>query len=376
MSNHALLSPSSSHRWLNCTPSALFESRFVNKTSSAAEEGTVAHELCEHKLKKALGIKSKQSTSELIDAEMENHSDDYVSFVLEQLEFAKQHCNDPIVLIEQRVDFTKYVPNGYGTADCVIVSDEKLHVIDYKNGVGVLVESVHNPQIKCYALGALSLYEDFKEVSMTIFQPRRENVSTWTTSVEELLPWAETELKPKAGLAIKGEGSFCSGDWCGFCRAKVKCRARAEDKLKLAQEEFKLPPLLSDKEIEEILSIIPDLTKWANDIMTYASDSAINHRKEWTGFKVVKGRSVRKYMDEEKVAEVAKKNGFEDIFKQSLIPLTEMQKLMGKKQFDEILGDLIIKPPGKPTLVPTSDKRKALDVSNVNTEFNNISEDE
>lgn len=210
---------------------------------------------------------------------------------------------------------------------------------------------------------------------MTIFQPRRENVSTWTIPVKELKDWAENELRPKAKKAYEGEGDYLPGEWCTFCRAAVKCRARAEEKLKLAQMEFKLPPLLTDSEIEEVLSKLSDLTKWANEIIAYATDAAVNHGKEWHGFKVVEGRSVRKYKDEEAVAGVAKANGYKDIYRHSLITLTEMQKLMGKKKFEEILGGLIHKPPGKPTLVPLSDKRPAMNISNVKNEFNEITEE-
>ncbi len=201
--------------------------------------------------------------------------------------------------------------------------------------MGVLVDAVDNPQMKLYALGALEIYDslyDFEEVSMTIFQPRRQNVSTWTIPVEELRDWAENELKPKAKKAYDGKGDYVPGEWCTFCRAAVKCRARAEEKLKLAQMEFKLPPLLTDSEIEEVLSKLSDLTKWANEIIAYATDAAVNHGKEWHGFKVVEGRSVRKYKDEEAVAEAAKANGYKDIYRHSLITLTEMQKLMGKKE--------------------------------------------
>lgn len=300
---HAILSPSSSHRWLNCTPSAVLELEFENTSSSAAEEGT---------------------------------------------------------------------------ADCLIVSDDTLSIIDFKYGQGVLVDAYENSQMKCYALGALAIYEslyDIKEVSMSIFQPRRENVSTWIIATEELKKWAEEVLKPRAELAIKGEGEYCSGDWCKFCKAAVRCRARAEEKLKLAKDEFKLPPLLTDAEVEEILVAIPDLTSWANSILAYATDMAVNHGKEWEGFKVVEGRSVRKYKDEDSVIEKAKENGYTDIFKTSLITLTEMQKLMGKKKFEEILGDLIIKPPGKLTLVPNSDKRQKVNLTNAKNEFNEIMEE-
>lgn len=372
MSKHALLSPSSSHRWMNCTPSAMLEAKFENKSSSAAEEGTAAHAFCEHKLKKALRMRSKRPVSDYDTDEMQEHTDAYVEFVLEQLEIAKQTCKDPIILIEQKVDFSDYVPDGFGTADCLIVSDDKLQIIDFKYGLGVLVEAEENPQMKCYALGALAIYDslyDITEVSMSIFQPRRENVSTWTVLVEDLRAWAEEELKPKAEMAIRGDGDFCAGEWCQFCRAAVKCRARAEEKLKIAQEEFKLPPLLTDEEIEEILPILPDITKWANDIAAYALESAVHHGKEWNGYKVVEGRSNRKYFDEDAVAKAAKEHGYTDIYKQSLINITEMQKLMGKKDFEEIIGGLLIKPQGKPTLVPVTDKRQPMNVANVKDDF-------
>jgi len=354
------------------------ELEFENKESNAAAEGTAAHALCEHKLRKALHMRSKRPVSDYNTDEMEEHSDAYVQFIMEQLEEAKQSCKDPLVLIEQRLDFSCYVPQGFGTGDCIIIADKKLHIIDFKYGMGVLVDVVGNPQMKLYSLGALEIYDslyDIEEVSMTIFQPRRENVSTWTISVDELNDWAENELKPKAQKAYDGEGEYLPGEWCTFCRAAVKCRARAEEKLKLAESEFKMPPLLTDYEIEEVLSKLSDLTKWANEIIAYATDAAINHGKEWHGFKVVEGRSVRKYKDEDAVAETAKANGYKDIFRQSLITLTEMQKLMGKTKFQEILGGLIYKPSGKPTLVPASDKRPAMNVSNVYNEFNEILEE-
>ena len=378
MSDHAVLSASGAHRWLNCLPSARLELEFVNNESSAAAEGTAAHALCEHKLKKALHMRSKRPVSVYNSDEMEEHSDAYVEFVMEQLELAKQSCTDPLILIEQRLDFSCYVPQGFGTGDCIIIADKKLHIIDFKYGMGVLVDAVDNPQMKLYALGALEIYDslyDIEEVSMTIFQPRRENVSTWTIRVEALKDWAEKELKPKAKKAYDGEGEYLPGEWCTFCRAAVKCRARAEEKLKLAQSEFKLPPLLTDSEIEEVLSKLSDLMKWANEIIAYATDAAVNHGKEWHGFKVVEGRAVRKYKDEDAVAKVAKANGYKDIFRQSLITLTEMERLMGKSKFEKILGDLIYKPPGKPTLVPLSDKRPAMNVSNAKNEFNEITEE-
>ena len=378
MGNHAILSASSSHRWLHCLPSARLELEFEDTSGTAAEEGSAAHALSEHKLKKALHIRSKRPISNYDSDEMEECTDAYVDFVMEQVELARNSCNDPIVLIEKRLDFSCYVPDGFGTGDCLIISDDRLQIVDFKYGMGVLVDAVDNPQMKLYALGALEIYDslyDINEVSMTIFQPRRENVSTWTVPVEELKCWAEEELRPKAVKAYNCEGEYIPGEWCTFCKAAVRCRARAEEKLKLAQTEFKMPPLLTDNEIEEILFILPDLTKWANEITAYATDAAVNHGKEWNGFKVVEGRSVRKYKDEDAIAEKAAASGFKDIYRKSLIPMTEMQKLMGKAKFEEILGDLIYKPPGKPTLVPNSDKRPAMNVADAKNEFNEIMED-
>ena len=374
---HAKLSASSAHRWMNCNPSANLEREFADKTSEAAAEGSAAHALCEHKLRKALKMRSVRPVSKYDSDEMEMYTDSYVEFVLEQIEVAKQHCTDPFVLIEQRLDFSCYVPDGFGTGDCLIVADKLLHIIDFKYGLGVLVDAAENPQMMLYALGALQLFDalyDIDTISMSIFQPRRENVSTWTITVAELKEWAEKILRPKAELAFKGEGEFNPGPWCTFCKAAVKCRARAEEKLALAQYEFAKPPLLTDEEIEDILSRLDDLTKWANEIAAYAQDAAINHGKQWNGFKLVEGRSVRKYSDEAAVVAAATAAGYRDIYKKSLIPITEMEKLMGKKTFAEVLGGLVIKPHGKPTLVPASDKRPAIH-SGANHDFTEITEE-
>ncbi len=372
MIKHAILSASGAHRWMNCTPSARLELEFDDKSGSAAAEGTAAHELCEHKLRRALKKRSKKPVSPFDSDEMDSYTDGYVEFILEIIEQAKQSCNDPLVLIEQRLDFTKYVPDGFGTGDSLIIADGTLHIIDFKYGQGVLVNAEDNPQMKLYALGALELFDgiyDVNTVAMTIYQPRRENVSTFTVFKESLYQWAEEILKPIAEMAFAGDGQYCPGEWCQFCRAAVKCRARAESKMKLAAFEFALPPLLSDEEIAVILSSIGDLTNWANEIMAYATDMAVNHGKHWPGYKVVEGRSNRKYADEETVAETAKEAGYRDIFKQSLITITEMEKLMGKPKFNEILGSLVIKPTGKPTLVPISDKRPEINTSTAKNDF-------
>ena len=374
---HAKLSASSAHRWMDCNPSANLEREFADRTSEAAAEGSAAHALCEHKLRKALKMRSTRPVSKYDSDEMEMYTDSYVEFVLEQIEVAKQHCTDPFVLIEQPLDFSCYVPDGFGTGDCLIVADKLLHIIDFKYGLGVLVEAEENPQMMLYALGALRLFDalyDIDTISMSIFQPRRENVSTWTITVAELEEWAEKTLRPKAELAFKGEGEFNPGPWCTFCKAAVKCRARAEEKLALARYEFAKPPLLTDEEIEDILSRLDDLTKWANEIAAYAQDAAINHGKQWNGFKLVEGRSIRKYSDESAVVAAATAAGYRDIYKKSLIPITEMEKLMGKKTFAEVLGGLVIKPQGKPTLVPASDKRPAIHTG-ANHDFSEITEE-
>ena len=371
MGKHALLSASSSHRWLICTPAPRLEQKFDDNSGEAAAEGSAAHALCEHKLRKALKMRTKKPISKYDSDEMDGYADSYVAFVLETIEQAKQSCSDSQVLIEQRLDFSKFVPEGFGTGDCLIIADVTLHIIDFKYGQGVLVEAEDNPQMKLYALGALEMFDgiyDISTVSMTIYQPRRENISTHTVFKESLYQWAEDVLMPTAVLAFNGDGDFIPGEHCQFCRATVKCRARAEEKLLLAQFEFKLPPLLADSEIEEILSKLDDLAKWANDIQNYALRVALGG-KQWNGYKLVEGRSNRKYTDEDTVAEAAKNAGYTDIYKKSLINLTEMERLLGKKQFSEILGGLIEKPPGKPTLVPIADKRQAIDISNVNDDF-------
>ena len=372
--DHALLSASSSHRWLHCNPSARLEREFADRETTAAAEGTAAHALAEHKLKRRLKLRSERPVSPFDTEEMEICTDDYADFVMEQVTKERRRDPDTQVFIEQRLDFSCYVPEGFGTGDCLIVSKGRLHIIDLKYGMGLLVDSEENPQMKLYALAALTQYEEqyqIKKVKLTIFQPRRENVSTWETSVAKLKKWATKDLVPKAQRAFKGEGEYCPGEWCIFCKAAVKCRARAEDKLRLAQSEFKMPPLLTDAEIEDVLAKLPDIKKWADEIQEYAMAKALAG-KEWAGFKLVEGRSVRKFTDERAVVKAANAAGYHDIYKQTLISLTEMEKLMGKAEFSKVLGALVTKPQGKPTLVPDTDKRQAITVSNPKNEFSEI----
>ena len=357
------MSASSSRRWLNCTPSARMEEQFAEETGNSvdAEEGTAAHALAEHKLKRCLKRRSKRPVSDYQCDEMEECTDGYVAYVMEQVELARQECKDPVVLIEQRLDYSAYVPEGFGTGDLLIVADRVLTVVDLKYGKGVAVDAEWNPQMMLYGLGALELFGaiyDIETVRMAIYQPRLESVSTWEISVSDLMEWVDKELKPRAALAIAGEGEFRSGSWCRFCKAKNTCRARAEGFLRLAQMEFKVPALLTDDEVAEVLKAADELARWSADVYAYAQDEAVSKGKKWAGFKLVEGRSCRKYTDEEEAAEAAVAAGYEDIYKRSLIGITEMEKLMGKKRFAEVLGKLVYKPQGKITLVPESDKRQ------------------
>ena len=371
---HALLSASSAHRWLHCPPSAKLTAGVTEVPSEAALPGTAAHALAEHKLRRALKQQSKRPVSEYEDDEMDTYTDDYVSYVLEQYEQAKQATPGAVIYIEQRLDFSHVAPGGFGTGDCLIVADGTLHVIDLKYGLGVPVEAEWNPQMMLYAIGALALFDalyDIEQVALTIFQPRRENVSTWTISVTELNKWAEHTLKPAAELAAKGDGEFCAGTWCQFCKIASTCRARAEANLELAKFEFAPPAELSPAEVAKVLTQIPELTRWASDVQNYALSQALSGER-YEGFKLVAGRSIRKYTDETAVAEAAKAAGYKDIYKQSLLTITAMEKLMGKKNFSEILGNLVVKPEGKPTLVPVTDKRPELQVSTAADDFTNI----
>ena len=360
---HALLSASSAYRWLACPPSALLSAKYEDTSSSYAQEGTAAHALAEYKVLKALGRKADDPTENLdyFNEEMDEATDAYAGYVLEQVAEAKKATTDPIVLVEQRVDFSTYVPDGFGTADALIIADGKLSITDLKYGQGVLVEADHNPQLMCYALGAYEMFSalyDIETVSMTIFQPRRDNVSVFEMKASDLLDWAENTLKPKAELAAEGKGEFTVGEHCRFCKAKADCRSRAEANLALARYDFALPPTLTDADIEAILPLLDELTSWAEDIKAYALTRAVAG-KEWHGYKLVAGRSNRKYVNEDAVAKKVSDAGFNP-YEEKLLGITAMTKLLGKNRFEELLSSLIEKPQGKPTLVPESDKRPAM----------------
>lgn len=268
---------------------------------------------------------------------------------------------DLIALVEQEVDFSKWVPLGFGTADAIIVADGILIIVDFKYGRGVAVSAERNPQMMLYALGALELFDhlyDIDLIRMCIFQPRLANVSEWEVSRDELLAWADGELAAKAKLAHEGKGDFASGDHCRFCKAKAVCRRRAEENLELARLEFADPPTLTDAEIAEVLSKADALASWATDVREHALQQALSG-KEWPGFKLVEGRSNRRYTSEAAVAEAVADAGF-DPYERRILGITAMTKLLGRKRFDELLGQYIEKPAGKPTLVPEGDKRPAI----------------
>ena len=369
---HALLSASSAHRWIECPPSAKICAEITEKegegSSVFAAEGTDAHELCEHKLKKLLGMETKDPTGNLdyYNQEMEECATDYASFVMEKVAEVKEYCQDPLVLVEQRVDFSRYVPEGFGTADCLIIADKVLNVVDFKYGLGVLVSAERNPQMFCYALGALELFDgiyDIEDIRLTIFQPRKSNISEYEISKKELYEWAEKVLSPAAKLAYAGEGNFAAGAHCQFCKIKHECRKRAEYNLEVAKYDFKMPDVLTNQEISIILSKIDSLVAWANDVKDYALAKALEGEK-YDGFKIVEGKSFRKFTDPDMVAKIVKDAG-KNPYEEKLLGLTDMQSLLGKRKFEELLKDYIYKPQGKPTLVPAEDKRPEFMAANI-----------
>ena len=371
MPKHAYLSASASHRWLACPPSAKLCANILDQASEYAQQGTDCHELCAYLVEKALGRDVIDPTENLTyyDAEMQNCAEEYRNYILEQIEAVKEFCKDAQVMIEQRLDFSRWVENGFGTGDCVIVADEILQIIDYKHGLGILVsagDNEHgcNSQMMCYALGALEVFGDIydiNQIKMTIFQPRRDNISTYTISKENLLKWADEVLAPTAQLAYVGKGEFNAGDHCTFCKVKATCRKRAEYNLELAKYDFEMPATLDDTEIAAILEKVDEMISWGNDIKDYALQQA-QSGVHFEGWKIVEGRSNRKYTDENAVADTVKDAGF-DPYEKKLLGITAMSTLLGKKKFEELLGGLIYKPLGKPTLVPESDKRPAMNTA-------------
>lgn len=363
---HAVLSASGASRWMACPPSARLEEQFPESQSPYAEEGTLAHSLCDLLLRKQFTVMKpsaykrelkKIQANDFYCQAMMDHCEDYRDFVVEMY-----HASPgSIIASELKVDFSAYVPEGYGTCDCVIIADDVMRVIDMKYGQGVPVSAVNNPQLMLYALGAYLEYEliyNIKSIQMTIYQPRLDSISTFDVYVDDLLAWAE-QIKPVAQEAFDGDGEFFAGDHCRWCRAKAVCRARAEKNLELAKHDFAKPQTLSDEELADVLKAAEELSSWAKDVAEYALAQVRDHGKQYAGWKLVEGRSNRIYKDQDAVMETLLLSGFDRaiITETNLLGITKMEKAIGKKKFSELLAGLIDKPAGKPTLVPESDKR-------------------
>lgn len=384
---HALLSASGASRWLACTPSAKLEDEYGERKSSPyAAEGTLAHELAELYIRKDILHTISEAdfdckleeimSNELFNEEMLDMVPIYTEYCEGQLLCAKTENVFAVMEIEQKLDLTEYVPDSFGTADCVIINDSVLEVIDLKYGKGVPVYAEWNKQLMLYGLGALRKYDtfyDIEQVKLTIVQPRINNISSFNISVEELCNWAEEELKPRAQLAFKGEGELVAGDHCKFCAVKNKCRKLYEQQLEIAKYDFKEPSLLTDEEIADVLKRTPQLTEWANSILAYAQEKAITENKKWPGFKLVEGRSIRKWVDEDTAMQAifarCPELSEDEVLETKLKTLTSIEKLLGKKRFADILNDVVIKPEGKPTLVPDSDKRQAMGYQQAISDF-------
>lgn len=376
---HAKLSASGSSRWLACPPSAVLEQDFPNQSSEFAQEGTLAHTLAELYLRKHLGEIStrkynlevkKVQANKLYTEDMPDYVEIYTDIIMEKMSEAKSITEDAVFKVEQKLNFSNYVPEGFGTGDMVIISDGVIEIIDLKYGKGVPISAEGNSQMRLYALGALNEFDflyDIHTVKMTIVQPRLDSISTDTMSVNDLIDWAENVVKPIAALAIKGEGEYKVGNHCRFCRAKGACKSRADYNLELAKYDFKKPAILSVEDIADILDRVDEFRKWTEDVEAYALANAINGEK-YPGYKVVEGRSIRKWTDEKVVGDILINNGFQEniIYTKKLTGIGNIEKAIGKKKTQELLGDYIIKPQGKPTLVIESDKRPA---------FNSVAED-
>lgn len=383
---HALLSASGASRWLNCTPSARLEEKFEmsspSKPSVYAEEGTLAHEfgdlnlrLRDNRITQKIFNKEAKSLkgNSLYSPEMDEEVDKYVTYVMEQLSLARQKTPDAVLLIEERLDFSHLVEQGFGTGDANIIADGVLEVIDLKYGKGIMVGAKENPQLMLYGSGALRKFElmyDIHTVKLTIVQPRLDHISSWEIPVSELLDWGDRIVKPAAVKAYLGEGSQKCGDWCKWCKVKAMCSALAEKNIDIAKHEFKDPYLLEDNQLIEIFQQIPMLQDWANSVAEYLLDEAIKGKK-WTGYKVVEGRSQRRWLDESKVSKVLTEKGISpDRFMVSkLAGIPAIEKLLGKSDFIPTVGSFVVLPPGKPTLVPESDKRPAMGIEQAKQDF-------
>ena len=375
MTAHAKLSASGSEKWMTCTPSMFAEAPFEDAGSEFAREGTFAHAVFEQELLHFLGKPIDPLPKELMhfdSTELREHVEQAVDYARARIAAAYERCKDPVILVEQRLDFSIWVPEGFGTGDLVIITDDLVEVLDLKYGKGIYVDAATNSQLRLYCLGAyneLSHLYDIKRVRMTVLQPRLNNYGSEELPISDLLAWAEKKVVPKANLAWLGLGEFVAGEHCnlGFCKARFTCPARAEQALAVAQQEFSLaevpvPSSLSQERIAALLPKADMVIDWFNDLKAYALEQATKHNNIVPGFKLVEGRSNRKYSSQDDVAAKLQASGIPEsiMYERSLLGITAMEQAIGKKKFTELLGDLIVKPAGKPTLVPVEDKRPAL----------------
>nr|DAL21143.1 MAG TPA_asm: Protein of unknown function (DUF2800) [Caudoviricetes sp.] len=371
MSSHALLSPSASHRWLHCTAAPRLEEGIKDEGSDYAAEGTLAHAYCAMKLKEFLGLPTDGEKEEIAalqekygTGEMSEYTDTYATIVLEKFNAARAVTPDAQLLVETRLDFSDYMPEAFGTADAIIIADGTMEIIDFKYGKGVKVSAVENPQMMIYALGAYARFAfeyRIDNLRATIVQPRIDNLSEYEITVEELTSWASNVLTPAAEKAYKGEGPQTPGSWCQFCKVKNQCRALA-DKCKAAVAVD--PKLITLEELaKDVLPMVPIVKTWISGVEEFALAQALSG-VQLPGWKIVEGRSIRKITDTDSVADALTKSGYtqSDIYKPiEMRTITELEKLVGKKQFAALCGEWVNKPQGKPTLAPESDKRKAID---------------
>lgn len=389
MTQHAKLSASGAHRWINCPGSVKLESDYPDTTSEYAKEGTLAHEIAELKLtkwyKKRIGPKKFKSAmdkfkaNELYQPEMDRYTDDYVDFIKDKV---MSYTSDPFLELEERVDFSNIVPEGFGTADCIVIHGKELNVIDLKYGKGVPVSPVGNPQLMLYALGAYNNYSfiyDIKTVTMSIIQPRLGVFESHSITIDELLEFAE-KIKPIALKAYNGSDEFKSGGHCKFCKAKSECKKRAEDMFKVIEEnkplvdsENDLGKLLTPEEVGFYLDKVSGVVNWIKDLENMGLVLALNGENV-TGFKAVEGKSNRAFKDLENAFSILIENGYDEalLYERKPLTLSKIEKLVGKKEFTDMLKDEIVKPPGKPTLVRETDKREKIINNDVNKMFNNL----
>lgn len=367
---HSKVSPSGAKKWLNCTMSVTLESQFPDKRNEAAEEGTTAHCLAENKILLMLGnITEKQYTENLrelkdVNEEMEEYINSYVSYVFERFNNFKRKCKDSFLMTEQKLNLNSYIPEGQGTSDVVIIGEGFAEIIDLKYGKHVNVSAYDNPQLKIYALGVIEEYDflfDIKSITLNIYQPRMDNISSYEIDTKELLNWGESIVKPKAIEAFKGVGKCSPGIHCteGFCKARPQCKAYKEKQMKISKYKFSNADLLSAEDTADILKKAGEFISWINSVKDYALENALVNGVNYPGFKLVEGRSNRIYYSENDISSILINNGYDEdkIYIKKLKGITEMQKLMGKTKFEKLLGSYIIKPPGKPVLVEETDKR-------------------